>query len=128
MYIIGDYMYESQIKKTKTIEESDEIYSTDKMVPIFGSISRTYINNWNKDGFDTWTHDVGKLYKIEIQTEHSWTKLEYPDGVEITISEDGIIRSKNRQGPRINIWIPEDWKLCNMIINNDEIKIKRGKI
>ena len=45
MYIIGDYMYESQIKKTKTIEESDEIYSTDKMVPIFGSISRTYINN-----------------------------------------------------------------------------------
>ena len=121
-------MYKNQIRKTKTIEENDKIYSKDKMVPIFGSISRTYINNWHKGGFDTWTHDIGKLYKIEIQTEHSWTKLEYPDGVEITISEDGIVRSKNRQGPQINIWIPDDWKFCNITINNDEIKIKRSKI
>lgn len=118
-------MNKFEIKKIKTIEEKKEISSKDDyMYPIFAGLSDAYATNWNENSCDSWSHHLGKLYSIAISGNFTSIKLEYPDGIEINMTEDGFIYN-SRHSQKIYLRIPEDWYLFRIKIDNEEIEIKR---
>ena len=108
---------------TKHIEEMI-IYHDDYMYPIFQAISQGYIDNWNENGCDTWSHNIGKLYQLLVMGPYTWIELEYPDGLDINISEDGHIEN-TKYGQKLHLQIPEDWNLIKINIDNKEIELRK---
>ena len=113
-----------EMTSVEKINEKEIIYQDDYMYPIFEGISSKYTNSWNKDGFDTWSHYVGTLYKLKIMGPYTWIEIEFPEGLEINISEDGHIENR-KYSRNFHLQVPEDWDLIKMNINNKEIEIRK---
>lgn len=100
------------------------IYHDDYMYPIFKAINKEYVENWHENNCDTWNRRVGKLYKLTIIGPCSWIDLEYPDGLEINMAEDGYIEN-TRHGQKLYLQIPKDWTLIKISIDNKEIELRK---
>ena len=118
-------MAKYEIKSITKQTDTAVICHDDYMYPIFKSMSQAYANDWHENGHDAWNHNVGKLYHLTIMGPYTWIELEYPNGLEINMSEDGHIENAT-YGQKLHLQIPEDWNLIKINIDNKEIELRKN--